>query len=82
MLLGVRFAEAVMSRWVMAMRLAGVGFFIGVSIAGGAFAGWWLGGGKIPFMIIGLVAGLVLAAYGVYQMLKPLITNKQNKENN
>lgn len=70
-----------MSRWVAAMRLTGVGFFIGVCIAGGAFAGWWLGGKRPLFIIIGLVAGLILATYGVYQMLRPLISDKQDKEN-
>ena len=69
-----------MSRWVEAMRLMGVGFFIGVCIVGGAGAGWWLGGKKPIFIIIGLVAGLVAAAYGVYQMLRPLM-NKKDKEN-
>jgi F0F1-type ATP synthase assembly protein I len=70
-----------MNRWVAALRLTGVGFFIGICIAGGALAGWWLGGRKPVFIIIGLLAGLVLAVYGVYQMIRPLMNNKQDKEN-
>lgn len=70
-----------MSRWVAALRLTGVGFFIGVCIAGGTFAGWWLGDRKPLFVIIGLVVGLAVAVYGVYQMLRPLMNNKKDKEN-
>jgi len=69
-----------MSRWVAALRLTGVGFFIGICIAGGAFAGWWFGGKEPLFMIAGLVVGLIVAAYGVYQMLRPLMNNKGDKE--
>lgn len=70
-----------MSKLALAMRLTGVGFFIGVCIAGGALAGWWLSGKNILFMILGLVIGLVVAFYGVYQMLRPLMNDKRNKEN-
>jgi len=70
-----------MSRWAAALRLTGVGFFIGICIAGGALAGWWLGGKRPIFMIIGLVAGLVIAGFGVYQMLRPLLNDRQDKEN-
>ena len=73
--------EADVSRLQAALRLAGVGFFIGICIAGGAFGGYKLGGGKPLFIIIGLVVGLALAFYGVYQMLRPLMNNRRNKEN-
>ena len=71
-----------MSRWVAALRLTGVGFFIGTCIAGGTFLGWWLGGEKPLFMIVGLIIGLIVAFWGVYQMIRPLMgNNKQDKEN-
>ena len=73
-----------MSRWVAALRLTGVGFFIGACILLGTFAGLWLDGKfntKPFFMIGGLVLGLVVAAYGVYQMLRPFMSNSQDKEN-
>ena len=31
-------------------------------------------------VIVGLVLGIIVAFYGVYRMLLPLIRNKQNKE--
>lgn len=75
------YAEAGMSRWVAAIRLTGVGFYIGICIGGGALAGWWLGDKKPLFMIVGLVIGLIVATYGVYQMLRPLMSNRRDKEN-
>ena len=73
-----------MSRWAAAIRLAGVGFFIAVCILLGTLAGLWLDGkfNTRPFlMIVGLFAGLVIAAFGVYQMLEPLLSDKHDKEN-
>jgi len=72
-----------MSKWVAALRLVGVGFFIGGSIVLGVFAGLWLDSklNTSPILVIvGLVLGVVIAFYGVYQMLLPLIGNKQGKE--
>ena len=72
-----------MGRRVAALRLVGVGFFIGGSISLGIFAGRWLDT-KLDtqfFWIAGLILGIVVAFYGVYQMLLPLISNKRNKEN-
>lgn len=72
-----------MGRWVAALRLTGVGFFIGGAIALGVFGGHWLDG-KLDtgvFWIIGLILGIVVAFYGVYQMLLPLIGNKGDGEN-
>jgi len=85
MLLRVRDVETGMSRWVAALRLTGVGFFIGTCIVMGVVGGLWLDNklNTAPvFMIVGLVLGIVVAAYGVYQMLLPLLHNKQDKENN
>ena len=68
-----------MPRWVVALRLLGVGFFIGGCIVFGVLAGFWIDGklGTEPFfMIAGLVLGVVVAFFGVYQMLRPLLSNK------
>ena len=73
-----------MSRWVAALRLTGAGFFIGGSITLGAFVGLWVDnklGTKPIFVIAGLIFGIIVAFYGVYRMLLPLMGNK-GKENN
>ncbi len=67
-----------MNRLVAALRLTGVGFFIGGSIALGVFGGLWLDN-KLDtslFWIVGLIFGLVIAFFGVYQMLLPLLRSK------
>ena len=73
-----------MRRLVAALRLTGVGFFIGGSIALGVFAGFWADNKfDTNFLwLVGLILGLVVAFYGVYQMLLPLLRSKQDKENN
>jgi NADH:ubiquinone oxidoreductase subunit 5 (subunit L)/multisubunit Na+/H+ antiporter MnhA subunit len=73
-----------MNRRVAALRLVGVGFFIGGAIAGGIFIGHWVDGrlNTSLFWLAGLILGIVVAFYGVYQMLLPFRGNKQNKENN
>ena len=69
-----------MNKWLPALRVTGIGFYIATCIAGGTLIGWWLGDKKPLYMIIGLVLGLVLAVYGAYRMIKPLL-NTGNKEN-
>jgi len=70
-----------MDKWIPALKVTGIGFYIATCIVGGTLLGWWLGGKRPLFMIIGLVAGLIIAVYGVYRMIKPLVNDKHNKEN-
>ena len=73
-----------MERWIVALRLVGVGFFIGGSLLLGTLAGLWLDskfGTRPIIMLLGLFLGLAIAGFGVYQMLLPLLDNKRNKEN-
>jgi F0F1-type ATP synthase assembly protein I len=79
----VRNVNISMSRRVAALRLVGVGFFIGGSILLGVFVGRWLDirFNTQFFWIIGLILGIVVAFYGVYRMLQPLMGSKQSKEN-
>jgi len=72
-----------MSRWVAALRLIGVGFFIGGCIVLGVLAGLWLDSrlNTSPILVIvGLILGIAVAFYGVYRMLLPFIGNKRGKE--
>lgn len=71
-----------MSRWVAALRLVGVGFFIGGSIIGGVLAGLWLDRqfNTEPILVIaGLLLGITVAFYGVYEMLLPLLGEKKDR---
>ena len=73
-----------MNRWVAALRLTGVGFYIAACILLGTFAGLWLDGKfntKPLFLLGGLLLGLVVAVFGVYRMIRPLMNNKQDEEN-
>ncbi len=70
---------------IAALRLIGVGFFIGSSIVLGVAAGLWLDSRfeTSPILvIIGLLLGIVVAFYGVYRMLLPLIGSKRNDGKN
>jgi F0F1-type ATP synthase assembly protein I len=73
-----------MNGWGVALRLTGVGFFVGGSILLGVLTGLWLDSklNTSPVLVlVGLFLGLIVAFYGVYQMVLPLMGNKQNKEN-
>ena len=83
MLLKVGSVEAGMSRWGAALRLIGVGFFIGGSIFLGVWGGLWVDSklNMSLFWIVGLLLGIIVAFCGVYRMLLPLMSNKRDKEN-
>jgi ATP synthase protein I len=68
-----------MRRWEAALRFIGVGWFIGVSILLGVGGGLWLDnkfGTRPILVIVGLIFGLLVAFYGVYRMLLPLMRGK------
>lgn len=71
-----------MNKWAAALRLTGVGFFIGSSIVLGVLIGLWIDNklGTKLFWIIGLIIGLAIAFYGIFHMLLPLI-NSNGKRN-
>lgn len=72
-----------MERWAAALRVTGIGFYIGVCIAGGVALGVWLDGklSKEPlFTLLGLGLGLFTAFYGTYRMLRE--TLGLGKDNN
>ena len=72
-----------MGRWKAALKLIGVGWYIAVCIIAGIAVGRWLDI-KLDtslLWIAGLLLGIFIAFYGVYRMLKPFTSNKQNEEN-
>lgn len=60
------------------LRFVGIGWYIATCIALGAFGGRWVGqqlGGSTSeaiFIIVGVLLGVIVAFYGVYQMFKLL----------
>jgi ATP synthase protein I len=71
-----------MDKWMPALRITGIGFYIAACIVGGILIGWWLGDENPVFVIIGLIIGLAVAGYGVYRMIKPLVDDKKNTKEN
>jgi ATP synthase protein I len=73
-----------MNRWVAALRLTGIGFYIAACILIGIFVGTWLGNRLNPrvlFVIGGMLLGLAMAVFGVYRMIQPFLNNKGDKGN-
>ena len=71
-----------MNRWAAALRLSGIGFWIGGCIALGVFLGVWLDSkfGISPlFTLLGLGIGLFAAFYGTYRMLLPTLGRGKGK---
>jgi len=69
-------------RWVAALGLVGSGFFVSGSIILGVLGGRWLDSklnSEPIWTIAGLILGIVVAFYGVYTMIRPFISNKQDK---
>ena len=71
-----------MSKWEAAFKLVGVGWYIGACITLGVMGGLWLDSKfntKPILVIVGLILGTVIAFYGVYRMVLPNISKKQNE---
>ncbi len=71
-----------MKRWAAALGLTGIGFFIPGSIILGVLGGLWLDNklnSKPVGLIVGLILGVVVAFYGVYNMIRPFLGNKRKK---
>ena len=73
-----------MNRWQVALRLVGVGWYVGLCIVLGVVGGLWLDdrfSTSPVLVIVGLVLGVFIAFYGVYRMILPNINRKPNKGN-
>ena len=72
-----------MRRWQAALRLIGVGWYVGLSLLAGVLGGLWLDN-KLNtqplFVLVGLFLGFVVAIYGIYRILLPLLKNGEDKE--
>jgi len=72
-----------MKRWMVAARFIGVGWYIGICIVAGVGIGIWLDRTVqtgILFTLVGLGLGLILAFWGVYRMLLPVLKDKDKED--
>ncbi|MBI4337066.1 MAG: AtpZ/AtpI family protein [Chloroflexi bacterium] len=67
--------------WAWSLRFAGLGWYIALcilaGIVGGYFLDRWLGT-KPLFILVGILLGTVVAFYGVYRMVAPLMSMEKN----
>ena len=72
-----------MNRWLSALKFLGMGWFVSGSILLGVLGGRWIDeqlGTEPLLMVIGLIAGLFVAFYGIYRLL-PRNGNNQSQGN-
>ena len=70
-----------MNWWVLALRLAGLGWYVALCIVIGVVAGFWLDRivGTIPiFTLLGVVLGSIAAFWGLYKMVYPLLYSSRH----
>ena len=68
------------SGYGLALRLLGLGWYIALCIILGVAGGLWLDGvvdTRPLFTLIGITLGSVLAFYGVYKMVLPLLNEDE-----
>jgi F0F1-type ATP synthase assembly protein I len=72
-----------MSGWMIALRLTGLGWYMGLSIVLGVLGGIgldnWMGSSPL-FLILGVGFGVVVGFYGIYKMVLPLLNETDNDE--
>ena len=69
--------------WVVALRLTGLGWYIAFCVAGGLLLGLWgdsLLRTKPLFTLLGPVLGSVVAFWGVYRMIVPILYGARAQE--
>ena len=65
-----------MPGWLLAIRVAGMGWYVALCIVLGVLGGLWLDNklGTSPLLILsGTLLGVVVAFYGIYKMVVPLL---------
>ncbi len=72
-----------MTWWTVALRLTGLGWYIAFCIVGGVLGGVGLDKlvGTLPlFTLVGTVLGSVVAFWGVYRMILPVLYGAKHQE--
>ena len=65
------------------LQLVGVGWFLATCIVGGLLGGLWLDRrlDVLPtFTLIGMVLGTIVAFYGTYRMVLPLLNKDEERK--
>jgi len=73
----------VVKRWSGALRLIGLGWYVGLCIVVGVAGGLWLDSKldtSIVFTLVGLGIGLLVAFLGIYRMVLSVIEEEKDKE--
>ena len=69
-----------MAWWVVALRLTGLGWYIAFCVVAGILLGILLDrvtGWSPLFAIIGIITGSIIAFWGVYRMIIPVLYGSQ-----
>ena len=74
-----------MNLWVLAVRLTGLGWYVALCIVFGVVGGLALDellGTKPLFMLLGILLGSVVAFWGLFKMVQPLLNAAANQSKN
>lgn len=69
--------------WAVALRLTGLGWYIALCVVGGVLGGLGLDKliGTLPlFTLVGTVLGSVVAFWGVYKIILPVLYGARHQE--
>lgn len=74
-----------MNWWALGLRLTGLGWYVALCIVIGVAGGAWLDKliGTAPlFILLGTVLGSVVAFWGLFKMVQPLLYGTKQGERN
>ena len=74
-----------MNLWVLTVRLTGLGWYVALCIVFGIVGGLALDGlleTKPLFMLLGILLGSVVAFWGLYKMVQPLLNAAASQSKN
>ena len=69
--------------WTIVLRLTGIGWYVATCIVLGVVGGLFLDnltGTKPLFVLLGIVLGFVVAFWGFYKMVQPILIASKGKD--